>query len=421
MRSQASARTLLFVLARGGCLFAIPAHLLLAACFTARGEERALAECSLQFVSEGYKRIIVVPVRFGKAEYRFELDTGASSTTFGRHMRGLLRRAGDHTSFATPNGIARMRNYRASQGYIAGMALPPFKSVVLADMPNYGDGKEVRLDGALGIDALRGFIVQLDFDQRKVRFLSSVPPASGKRTSLVRKGTIPVIRGTVGRSETLLFILDTGGGCQLAIPQSIFSKCRSRGGVLEAGTTVATSKNGTFRSRIGALNIPFCAGGYRHIGLAVMDLPEPDLPPDLFPSSLIGLEYLSRYTVTFDFPGSAVYLKPGNDFNILDPPLDLMGLRLSRSEGRVTVLSVAEGSRLAALARAGDVLVSVNGADASAMSDAQVVQAITDRGRDRKLNFRRDADGETWWMSYPPADPPPARNDGANESTKVIR
>jgi hypothetical protein len=59
--------------------------------------------------------------------------------------------------------------------------------------------------------------------------------------------------------------------------------------------------------------------------------------------SYLGLLFLSRHIVTFDFPNSRIYLKKSKEFTKVDET-DMSGLHLLRISGNIVVYSVDEGS-----------------------------------------------------------------------------
>ena len=102
--------------------------------------------------------------------------------------------------------------------------------------------------------------------------------------------------------------------------------------------------------------------------------------------SLLGLELLSRYVVTFDFPHHAVYLKKGKQFN-RPPRNDLSGLQLLRVKDQWVVHAVRKGSPAA---KAGleekDVLLKLN-------------KERVDRMTLRTIDERFSKDGDRVWVT----------------------
>ena len=76
-------------------------------------------------------------------------------------------------------------------------------------------------------------------------------------------------------------------------------------------------------------------------------------------SSILGLEFLARHNVIFDFPNKRLYLDEGRDYRRRDER-DMSGLRLAMSYDKTVVYSVEVGSPAdKAGLKAGDVIVMV--------------------------------------------------------------
>jgi C-terminal processing protease CtpA/Prc len=82
----------------------------------------------------------------------------------------------------------------------------------------------------------------------------------------------------------------------------------------------------------------------------------------------LGLPYLSRYVVTLDFPGKAVYLKEGQRYGEADRD-DMSGIWLVDRGGRKVVVDVFPGSPAQeAGIRTGDAILGIDGHNADNMS-----------------------------------------------------
>lgn len=90
------------------------------------------------------------------------------------------------------------------------------------------------------------------------------------------------------------------------------------------------------------------------------------------PISILGLGYLSRFTVTFDFPNNVLYLRPGKRFTSLEHP-NRSGLHLIRVRHETIVHTVDVGSPAEVCGiRANDRLLSIDGAATSTLTMYEV-------------------------------------------------
>jgi predicted metalloprotease with PDZ domain len=94
----------------------------------------------------------------------------------------------------------------------------------------------------------------------------------------------------------------------------------------------------------------------------------------------LGIRYFSRFRVTFDFPGRAVYLQRGAHYTRAEP-CATSGLTLNWIGGEAVVESVREqGPADVVGIRPGDLLVSVNDNDAVVHDPFILRQLLTSEG-----------------------------------------
>lgn len=360
----------------------------------ANADVNLLASFKMHFREESPLPLIV-PVTIDRHEYRFEIDTGMSHTMFGLHLRPLLGRPHGWALGWTATGSTRLDSFRGPRVYLGDLPLPVLNQVRCHDIKPAERAKGTVCDGILGVDALRDLVVQLDFDMRAIRLLRSAPPDAGERLQFIVPGLVPLVVGTLGSRERW-FQLDTGSNGHLALMKADFDALVKRGDLLPAGARVLTSLSGQRQSRVGVLNTLFGLGSQRRPAIVVNEIPNSDLRGT---PTAIGLGYMSRFLVTFDFPNNAVYLKPGASISALVPSVDLFGVRLARDENNdIIISSIAENSRAAKWGRAGDVVEAINGEPARKLSDAELVRRLSDCRRERIVDFRRPADGRKTWM-----------------------
>ena len=366
-----------------------------------------LAEFDIEFRDERVHKI-VVPVTLASTTYQFEVDTGSTDTTFGERLRPLLRRRTGVARYSAVGSELAEMTYAAPRGSIGAVRLPRNMAVRCHDISAMT--RSPKIDGILGMDALSGSILRLDFDRAKVSFLRDVPSSPGSRLELMRPDHVPTIVGSLDGYGTREFLLDTGFNGHAAINRRDFTTLVTRGRLAPAGAQSFRTAAGNLRSRHGVFDGALSLGRHTHSALAVVELPDDGLP-----FCLLGLDYLSRYVVTFDFPRNRVYLKPGAQFGTLRPATTLFGVRLARVAGTVVVWSVRERSRAAAYLQPDDVLETINGTAVAGMLDAEIVRRLMDPDRDVKLVFRRPADGAFFWMIRVNDPPPRASTNNAEE------
>jgi hypothetical protein len=237
--------------------------------------------------------------------------------------------------------------------------------------------------GFLGMSFLARYVVHIDFDRGEVIFLRAVPRHAGQRLPIRMESGWPTLEltlpGPKGRRPHV-FVLDTGacgfGSGDLRSDQ--FEQLVKEGKLLVVKKTLFESAAGSSTSRIGQLDMTELPG-FRHRKLLFGEAQR----------NLLGLNYLSRFIVTFDFPGRGLYLVKGERYG--RPDLwDHSGLHVFRPKGQTAIHSIDPGSAGAAVGlKAGDVLLTVDGRPTDRMTLHALRQLLCAEGRTIRLTVRR--------------------------------
>ena len=132
-----------------------------------------------------------------------------------------------------------------------------------------------------------------------------------------------------------------------------------------ASVTVAGEVRGD-RGRLSSLKV----GPFAHEGIRVARVD----------SSSVGLDYLSRFCVTFDFPENVMYLRKGLQF-AKNEPAATSGLMLKWDGDEIRVDSVREdGPADLAGIKSRDILVQINGKPAAEFDPFALRQLLTSAG-----------------------------------------
>jgi len=194
------------------------------------------------------------------------------------------------------------------------------------------EGTGVDVAGIIGMDFLWQRILRLDFDRGEVACLRGIPKGSGEPLPLDRLPRGPAVTLEISGLGRLPFTIDTGCTGQGTIEAGHFATMVD-GAHAAHVTTARVASAGGVSSRRGALAAGVALGDFRHCDVLFYE----------GESNLLGLEYLSRYVVTFDFPGKRMYLRPSARHN--NPShWDLSGANLSRKDGCTVVSFVLPGS-----------------------------------------------------------------------------
>ncbi|HEX7377199.1 MAG TPA: hypothetical protein VF278_08805 [Pirellulales bacterium] len=305
---------------------------------------------------------LLLPVVIGGRTYRFGVDTGSSVTLYDRSLTNL---------FQTP----------AINAAIAGISLTLRRGAALdmATSRKLG-GHDVR--GLVGMDFLRGYVLRIDFDAGKLFFLSAAEPEGDAVPLVFRYGGRPVVQADITGWRSEPFVIDTGYVSNTSgfIEARLFDRLVAAGIGMEPVETKVVWVAGGEKSHVEALFRGMTLAKRQHSSLAFGRHPN---------VNLLGLNYLARYRVTFDFPNAVMYLKPSRQFGRRDGR-DKTGLHLSRPDGRTIVESVDVESPAARVGvKSGDHLVRLDDLDCDSMRLYALRRSLAHCGGDIAVELLR--------------------------------
>jgi PDZ domain/Aspartyl protease len=321
--------------------------------------------------------VLIVPVTFKGKEYQFLVDTGASMTIFDTSLPlGPVKQRAEVESAVGPTTISIFAGQQFSVGKLtidAGDFTPGVDFTKLRAVSGYP------IYGMLGMDFLSKYAVQIDFDEGELRLVKIVGSKTGTPFQLrLNEGKIPTVEVMIqGIPKKVAFDIDTGSVyCDLE--PRLLSQLAKKGECQVVGQRFSETLKGTSTSRI--------ARGKK------MSLGEFAIPGPVFSEASrnrIGLTFLSRFKVTFDFPGGALYLRKGSRFE--EPDVwDLSGLHVLRKQGQIEVDSVDKGSAAAkSEIQAGDKIVRIGDAKADQASLIQFRRLCGKRNSTLNLTIER--------------------------------
>ena len=296
--------------------------------------ENILAEFDLEYSRDA----LILPLHIGDRALRFVLDTGCSITTFDRSLRSLLGGERGRISIGTHQGWTRIRLYDPPTILLGSLTIEPVTPVACVDLSTASAAFGEQIDGLLGIDFLSRFIVQVDVSGRKVVLLRSTedilgpwlpliqsddppgPYAKKHRLSLYR--SVSVSAG-LPDGRTVPFLIDTGAGdSSVALAPDHFKQLKEANLITPRMRTVSGTMSGIYAPPRGVL-ASLTVGDFHHQNLSVST-------SELSGGGLLGINYLSRYVATFDFPQGRLFLNPSSNYAFSDAKLGLMSKRPTR-------------------------------------------------------------------------------------------
>ena len=252
---------------------------------------------------------LIVKLQFGGEELPFLVDTGSPVTLFDHSFEPKLgKRVGDATFTSPAGGKHQSGIYLAPKLYLGGAQLATDTYVISYPFHSLSARSHQRVLGVLGMDCLRHYCVQLDFQAGRVRFLGSAPtnPAElGK--------AFPILFSSKGQNfEGILRAAHQNDNCPFLAHTGMLPGTSTNCGI-DTGDNVdgAVEKGairGHYSTRIAhfffssrALRLPKCVWdgeSYRDLKVNAGK-----------GANRLGLRFLARHLVTFDFPKSTLYLR----------------------------------------------------------------------------------------------------------------
>jgi len=336
---------------------------------------------------------LLLSVSIGEKEYLCLLDTGATVSMFdlsiplGDWIRTETMSTGDGDVtlkvFPSPKLILG-RTLLRGKGQVYGLDLKAVREI---------SGHNIM--GVIGTDILANYVVQIDFDKGKLSFLRSIPANAGKKIELhyVLTSVEPwVFLQLPGRPGLAAFLLDTGLQGSGMMEKGLLEELAGRGAAKRVGKALAVNFGGARVAPMWQVS---------EVSVEQWKLQKLLMRQDNL--SAFGLGFLSRYVVTFDFPGAHVYLKEGNRIGLPDRR-NMTGLRFGRRLGKTFVHSVVESS-LAAKAgiKNNDAVLKVGAKDADS-TRLMVLESMLG-GDDPAVPMTISRDGKVMQISLPLREP----------------
>ena len=299
------------------------------------GQERTDEELESFSIGKNAEAVII-PVTIGGRSYSFLVDSGASFTVFDSSLSSELGNEVERQIISTPAGPREFVLARPKSASIGKLALYKDSPVVLHDLTSMREALGVDIRGCLGMDFLSRHVVRIDLDEGRLTILRSMHTCEGQRLPLKIEGGRPWIEVSVPGSDLpVWFAIDTGhlgldSGRILADLQQHLEKI---GKLRIVSTSNVETAGGRMEIQLGFLN-GIKLGPFEHSGWLFSSTRD---------CNALGLGFLARYNVTFDFPERAVYLRASSRRAATDQ-LGGSGLGIAYRGGKLVLDLVPEGS-----------------------------------------------------------------------------
>ncbi len=257
-----------------------------------------------------FKEVLIIPLTVANKERLFLLDTGASTMFLHETLRpalgksianypvnGALGREQREDFFNAPVGKIRDHSWQCPLE-VGCASLTPFREATGRD-----------LEGILGIPFFQDNVVQLDFDNRRIRVLQpdTTPDKDwGAAVAVTFTDTgLPTINVELPDGKHERCVVDSGYTGAISLSWEVYLR-------ISTAQFITPKKSGMLATMSGLHTVP--QGRISTIALA--DHSHSDLTAESSTSawSRIGLGYLRRFRVTFDLKRKTIYFASGKDY-----------------------------------------------------------------------------------------------------------
>ncbi|HEY2253701.1 MAG TPA: retropepsin-like aspartic protease, partial [Planctomycetaceae bacterium] len=286
---------------RGFCFVGSFCVILLLCCNGLRADER-LAPAAGEVLDEFSitNDALVLPVTLNEKTYSFMVDTGASYSIFDTTLLDQLGRPVRQQRMVTAGRPITVSEYRMPALRLGRVQPPPDTRAFCSNLLEPRQAFDGPLDGIIGMDFLLPHIVQLDFDADKIRFLNSLPPEPGDSFSIgigrEQQRNIPYFNLKLMEDDSA-FVIDTGFNGSLSVNERSFDDLDNAGRIGNRSMFRLSTAGGTHNQLSGRLD-SLSIGRFAHRDLIVDRHAR---------QNHVGIAYLKRFLVTFDFPQKVMY------------------------------------------------------------------------------------------------------------------
>jgi len=286
-----------------GCLCLLLGGLLLCSCATMTRSSGGTAAAELpadvtmnEDAGRGNWVFVTLRLESGE-ELPFFMDTGTPVTLFDKSLEPKLGKRLGTKTFWNFRARSKVGIYAAPKLYLGSTPLMTGRHVYSGDFTQLSRKAGRPLMGILGLDCLRHYCIQLDFEAGKMRFLDpDHVNAAELGTAFPLTFSFPVRLpfihySSLAGGKDINLLVDTGYDVDGASASGLFQQ-ETRGQRTQ-GQRGAANQDPEYTP------FPKCVwNGETYADLLIGEGP-----------NLIGLRFLARHLVTFDFPGRRLYLK----------------------------------------------------------------------------------------------------------------
>ncbi len=309
---------------------------------------------------------IFVDVRLnGKGPFRFIFDSGAGAIMTPELAKELrLKIEGTSQSGGAGEKTVDTGNTKVAEMQVGNVRLAeqPFGVISFADA-KYVFGT-ARVDGVIGDEVLRRFVVKIDYERNRLTFIQPsqfVYHGSGTVLPIQRPRLIPIVEGEIDGIAGK-FGIDTGARSSLILygPFVEENNLRAKYQAKVEGIT-GWGIGGPIRSQIARINVLKLGAVEVRSVVTRFSLQRSGALTSTAMAGLVGPDVLKQFNVTFDYSRQQMILEKNKNYGTPDT-FDRAGMWLGQDGKTLEVIDVIKGSPAAeAGIKVGDRILAING------------------------------------------------------------
>ena len=243
------------------------------------------------------------------------LDTGSTSTVLDWSLKGFIGRRLRTMSYSFPFRATAHENaevYKSPKLYLGNVPITTDSTILVGrviDTNNFGTNDHP-YKAILGMDCLRHYCIQIDFDEHKLRFLDS---NTLKREELglafpiiftTNRGAVPFVDIKWATNGNVRFMVDTGfaGPADFTLPPALIRPALGHGAYWIPMFIKFSSDRANQICQFPTVVLG--SETYHYIQVVELDRAQ----ENRF-DGFMARAFLARHKVTFDFPNRKMYLK----------------------------------------------------------------------------------------------------------------
>lgn len=369
-------------------LIIISGGFLFSGCQSVKTKVIAPSEVLAEFEIRGGMRHIILPVTFQGQEYPFALDTAGMKTLFDDSFKDKLgKRFLWPLKGKGPEGKTfKIEYYRDQDASVGPLVLADSSMIRACDLDKLVPGKNRKFQGIIGLDFLKKYIVQIDFDNGKVKFfkgrkefdiLSFLKPKENKHPEWGEP--IPMkakfltglryVKGNLFDNMNIEFLVDTGWLSFDSLKSRIFDKIYPQNLFHVKSTDIKSPSTELLNYNMINMIKNFSVGSLEYEDNIFRRSNE----------SVLGLLFFSRHLVTFDFPNNVMYLRKGKNFD--KPQYILISIEgtgfILNPENFIVYEVDPNSSAYRKGIREKDILIKINDQDVSSLSVVEFMEFLS--------------------------------------------